>query len=118
MTDEHDPGLADLERRIDELLGPFYDRQGNPMSWAEWSRKKFSDGPERDDRVGLDTISGTEVSTVWLGLPSGEDRKTGKPLIFETMVTRPDGTKAFARYTTETEAEAGHRQIVADLTGR
>lgn len=108
-----------LPAHLEAALGPFYDRQGNPITWTEWSRKKLSDGPDRDDRVGLDTVNGTEISTVWLGSPAGKDwgHASSAPLIFETLVTDRDGSRVFARYCTEAEAEDGHRQVVARFSG-
>ena len=55
---------------------------------------------------------GTEISTVWIGSNYGE---ADPPLIFETMVFSKDGeTLSQRRYSTESEALAGHEEAVKD----
>ena len=57
---------------------------------------------------------GRFVSTVWLGL--NHQYGDGPPLIFETMVFGGDGdSRECERYSTEAEALAGHKAMVARL---
>ena len=54
--------------------------------------------------------NGYEVSTVWMGLD--HNWMGGQPMIFETMVFSKDGGGYMERYSTESEARAGHKRIV------
>lgn len=88
----------------------YYDRNGAPLTLAEWS-KRIESRAER--RVAETTLpDGKWVSTVWLGLGLG----LGRPLIFETMVFPKQGECSCSldceRYSTETEALAGHAAMV------
>jgi hypothetical protein len=64
--------------------------------------------------VGLNTIGGVGVSTVFLGIDHSHGRPGG-PILFETMIfgggVALDGLQR--RYRTFDEAEAGHAEIVA-----
>lgn len=61
-------------------------------------------------RVAYDELPGdVKVSTVWLGLDHGF---AGKPLIFETMVFGGPLAEEQERYSTLTEAMAGHAAML------
>lgn len=91
----------------------FYNRQGRPIGAVEASALM-----ENLDykRVKL-TLSGDEaISTVWLGIPHGEDAY-GVPIIFETMYFKNWSSGHLEesyceRYCTEEEAALGHDRIV------
>ena len=60
-----------------------YNREGEPISHAEWSQKL---GDYEYQVVKQDTLdNGLHVSTVWLGL--NHNFAEGPPLIFETMAS-------------------------------
>lgn len=97
-----------------------YDRQGNPITTAEWGRLVADDDYRR---IGLTEIGPYTVSTVWLGLD--HSFREGPPVIFETMVfttsawntdrTEEDHELLLeidaARYHTEQEAITGHEDM-------
>lgn len=89
----------------------YYDRQGNPISMEEWS-KKLNDRTYQ--RVAETTLSdGKWVSTVWLGL--NHSFGDGLPLFFETMVfPSKDNFNELdcQRYSSEEEALKGHKEMV------
>lgn len=99
-----------------------YDKDGNPISAVEWAMLH----EESYKRVGWDEIYNPDgptirVSTVWLGID--HQFGDGPILIFETMVFgRPEGEKnewhedECWRYSTLEDAEAGHRNIVHEIT--
>lgn len=84
----------------------YYDRQGNPITGQEWT-EQF--GQMEDRRVAETTVGEVWVSTVWLGL---DHNWTGPPMIFETMVFGGPYHEHMHRYSTETQALAGHDQMV------
>jgi hypothetical protein len=102
----------------------YYDRQGRPMSIADWVK---SSEEKPDDRVVVsDTLfirngafstkkTCVVVSTVWLGLDHGHNfgTKEYRPLIFETMVLGGLNSDYQERYSTEQEAIEGHKRIVS-----
>lgn len=95
-------------------MADYYDRNGDPMTLAEWA-DKFED-PDYKRVEFTDLGDGREVSTVWLGL---DHSFVGPPPhVFETMVFGgPVGEDNFQqRYSTEREARAGHTEIVGRLT--
>jgi hypothetical protein len=57
------------------------------------------------------------VSTVFLGLDHNLFG-SGPPLLFETMVFGPYGGDEQWRYSTWAEAEAGHKEVVAEVQKR
>lgn len=82
-----------------------YDREGEPITYARWSRL-FSD--KSYCKVAVDDIGeGIMVSTVWLGL--NHNFGDGVPLIFETMVFGGKLNTQMWRYSTEDEARTGHQ---------
>ena len=90
----------------------YYDRQGQPITLAEFAALHNEDY----FRVALTEVGDVSVSTVWLGIDHrfGE----GPPLIFETLVlTDADHPldQAGERYATEAEAVAGHERWVAEV---
>jgi hypothetical protein len=87
-----------------------YDRDGNPISHAEWSRLKF--GTPGYDRVARTCAEDVTISTVWLGIDHGFGRSE-HPILFETMVFGGALDEAQYRWTNEVAALAGHDQVVA-----
>lgn len=82
----------------------------------EWSHWMFGAGENQTRRVALDEVGGFEVSTVFLGI----DYRWGmtpQPVLFETMVFKISTGKSVdqRRYSTWDEAEAGHREVCADI---
>jgi hypothetical protein len=90
----------------------YYDRQGNPISLAQWGRLQEQDGYKR---VAFTDLDWYHVSTVWLGL--NHSWRPGVLHIFETMIFALDDHDDLhhlqQRYSTEAQALAGHDQIVA-----
>jgi hypothetical protein len=90
------------------------DADGTPVpvadviEWALWfetaDRLVLRDGDER---------TGWEVSTVFLGLD--HQHGNGPPLLYETLVFKGPLDGEMRRYTTRSEAEAGHREVCAKL---
>ena len=98
----------------------YYDRRGKSITLDVWAAAL-----ETDRRVRETTLpSGKWVSTIWLGLDHrfGE----GSPLIFETMVFPPSddrGERSWRdldcdRYSTESEAIAGHEAMIVKWSTR
>ncbi len=72
------------------------------------------DGEDPDARrVALDTICGSQISTVFLGLNC--QFGDGPPLLFETMVFFNKGSlgEYCERYSTPAEAREGHKRACA-----
>ena len=91
------------------------DSEGNPiqedqvLAWGAWF-----ENAER--HVGLETINGVKVSTVFLGIDHGWNG--GPPVLWETMTfTKRKGSykfleqNLFRRYTTAEEARLSHDYI-------
>lgn len=76
----------------------------NLEEWAMWM-------DESNCRIARDEVGNVSVSTVFLGVASGE--VDGIPVLFETMVLPSNLVR---RYTTHQQALAGHSQIVCDLS--
>lgn len=71
-------------------------------------------------RVALHVIGDSEVSTVFLGLDHNF-RSDGPPLLFETLVTGGPLDQRMERYSSWSEAVAGHfsyLRILAEATGK
>jgi hypothetical protein len=67
-------------------------------------------------RVGLDMIKGFKISTVFLTIDHDHSMQ-GPPILFETMVTAPDGyDEIVMRYATPQEARDGHALVVRIIT--
>jgi hypothetical protein len=84
----------------------------DPFTWAEFF------AIESNRRVGFTQItSQILVSTVFLGLDHsfGDD---GPPILFETMVFGGDEDERQWRYSTWSDAEAGHNVVVKRLRKR
>ena len=62
-------------------------------------------------RVGLDIISGQEISTVFLQLDHNWD-PNGQPVLFETMIFGGEYDGEMWRYCTWDEALEGHNKVV------
>lgn len=91
-----------------------FDRDGEPVTLAEWGMLMQIDGYRV---VKQEQIEGTDVSvsTVWLGM--NHSYTPGVKLIFETMVFgMSDGSEQMHRYGTIDEAQVGHRVVVSMLT--
>lgn len=93
-------------------MSRYFDRAGEPMSLEAWGTR-FGDMEYK--RVAFDKVGEVEVSTVWLGL--NHRFNEGPPLIFETMVFGGPMDQECNRYSTETEALAGHAHMVAVVRG-
>lgn len=84
----------------------FYDREGRPIDLAAWVSLSHDDYR----KVARDELDGWLISTIWTGL----DLSGQPPLIFETMIFKPDGSPCYQeRWPTEAAALAGHDQAVA-----
>jgi hypothetical protein len=96
----------------------WYDREGRPLSLEEAGRL-FADFDYK--RVDLTEVGPYVVSTVWMGMD--HSFMEGPPQIFETMVfTSSEWSDVeriglqdidCVRYATESEARAGHQDMVA-----
>lgn len=99
---------AELLRMLHQVDGCHYDREGNPISM--WRCMELM----RDDdyRIVAQTRVGPlEISTVWLG--QNHNRRSARPLIFETMGFIDGHVIGQARYATIDEARAAHDGLVA-----
>lgn len=87
------------------------DAQGEPvpcedlLTWARW----YEGGIEKR-RVARTTIGEVEVSTVFLALDHSFCE--GPPILYETMVFGGPLDQELDRYSTRSEAEAGHEKWV------
>jgi hypothetical protein len=92
------------------------DDDGNPLEVldvVEWS--KWFELHRHDRHIGDDTINGTRVSTVFLGLNHSYN-PLAAPLLWETMVFPPESNMLeshMRRYTSAGDAKAGHVATVA-----
>lgn len=120
--------LPDPNADIYGLNGFHYDRCGNPITMG-----RYLDLHEDYGYVVLHKteVSGWVVSTVWLGIDYGVGLLWERPRIFETMMHTVDEflheNRVFGmyigpewddfqqRYSTETEAHAGHWELVRVL---
>ena len=96
-------------------FNPRYDKAGRRISYAKYLWLKNL--PDRSyDRIALDVIGQTEVSTVWLGMDH-DYTEPGPPVIFETMVSGEliPGYERFHHYVTEEQARIGHETVCAEL---
>lgn len=92
----------------------WYDRAGNSITVEQYRALQSFDAPEKREaaiRVAETFVGDQRISTVWLGLDHAFIG--GPPMIFETLVF-PD-CDICQRYSTETQALAGHDQIVAQV---
>jgi hypothetical protein len=87
----------------------YYSRAGEPMTLGEWAATF-----EESNQVAFDEVAGIKVSTVWIGLDHNF-LSAGPPLIFETMVFGGAHDEFCDRYSTEEQAKAGHRRVLAAL---
>ena len=78
------------------------------LDWGGWM--------EKGDRiVKQETVNGTWISTVFLGID--HQYGGGPPLLFETMTRRPDGTwDRQERCSTWEEAESQHAAMVQEVS--
>lgn len=85
----------------------------NDSEWDEAMREVERDLTDRNyKQVALTkTWWGAKISTVWLGL-NFNMWPGGRPLIFETLVFVRGSGGYMQRYSTETEAFQGHKDIV------
>lgn len=87
-----------------------YDFEGKPIDPLTWA--SMLDSPARI--VGHTAIGEVHVSTVWIGIDHGFGQ-TERPLIYETMIFRPDDYDETYRYATLADAQLGHSRLVAEL---
>jgi len=124
------------------MSADWYDKQGKPISDYNLIELKLRDPNYKvvgDDYLGND-LQRYRVSTVWLGLD--HNYSGGDPIIFETMVFEdklvhakvpaipkyglegleykfhPSMDNFTRRYHTLAEAEAGHKEVVAEVKER
>lgn len=91
---------------------PYYGRDGSPITRDEWlAAHESQEDWERARRVAEDQVGEVWISTVWLGLDHAFGY--GPPLIFETMCFGGSMDQEAYRYSTESEALAGHAEIVS-----
>lgn len=86
-------------------MSDYYDRNGHPISLDEFVRLWAEDSSRCVARTERDGIT---VSTVWLGLD--HQWGSGPPLIFETMIFGGEHDSDQYRYSTESQALAGHEK--------
>jgi hypothetical protein len=93
-------------------MSDYYDRHGNPIT-SDRARTLKTAPSYRG--VALTTLpNGTYVATDWMGLDwRHHAHDPGLPLIFETMVYGGPLSGQAERYSTETQALAGHDQWAA-----
>lgn len=87
----------------------------NVIDWALWYGRASVSG---ERHIALDEIAGIRVSTIFLGIDHGFSffNEEAKPVLFETMVFAGDWSEEeMRRYCTYEEAEAGHKEIVANI---
>lgn len=109
--------VADTMRQLDDPSRSIYvDKQGRPIGMLTASKLSFDDGYKV---VGSDVLVSPTfrvwVSTVWTAI-NYDFGRTGKPLMFETMVF-PDSTRPWydqyqLRWESEERAKAGHAVMV------
>ena len=81
----------------------------NLLQWAKWMESA-------DRAVAKDSIGGSEVSTVFLGLDHSFV-EGGPPLVFETVVFDGEFDGEMDRYSTWDEAVKGHNSMVEKVKG-
>lgn len=91
-------------------MANYYNRDGEPVTPLQWARD-FENSESR--RVDFTEIGDVEISTVFLGL--NHQFGDGPPLIYESMVFGGSLDGECQRYTTETQARAGHTAMVAKV---
>ncbi len=105
--------MGTLRLVVDAVMRSLYYRKdGSPyegpnatLEWAKDFENREYQGVARDD------FDGGYVSTVWLGLDHRYS-ESGPPLIFETMVFGGPLDGEQDRYSTESEAIKGHKEMV------
>ena len=93
-------------------------RDVKPATLWEWA--VYLEECTHARKVALTTIGQREVSTVFIGIDMGHGM-TGRPLLFETMVFDLDTGSSgedCERYSTLSEAEAGHLLMVQKQKAR
>jgi hypothetical protein len=94
----------------------FYDRKGKQITLKQWT-KLFE---ETNRTIAYDVVGEVRISTVWLGLDMSL-RAEDPPLIFETAIFQGWGrnpTRLYMqRYSTQRQAIARHRKLVAEVLG-
>jgi hypothetical protein len=95
---------------LENKVSNYYDKFGKPITQDKWTIQ-FGDYHNRV--VAQHTISGVQISTVWLGLD--HQYGDGPPLIFETMVFGGPMDQEMDRYSTLEEAKTGHRRMVTKV---
>ena len=93
----------------------YYDKHGRPISAERYGELRWDDTGKVSNyaRVGLDTVDGVEVSTVWLGLDHSFNSRL--PIIFESMIFGGEHDGDINRYSSEGAALIGHRCAVNNL---
>lgn len=92
-----------------------FDRNGNPITIEQWVWLRSAS--DEYCRVALDEVGDQTVSTAWLGVD--HNWCEGEPHIFETMLFNSEGSgMLIERYSTEAQAQEGHKAAVAALLAR
>jgi len=97
-------------------MGDYYILDGHKavptdlLTWAKYIETRREGRHVADEKVG-----DVRISTVFLGLDHAFGG--GPPLLFETMVFGGEHDQEMDRYTTWEQAEAGHKAMVAKVTG-
>jgi hypothetical protein len=90
------------------MTAMYFDRQGNPVEFDEWTALYENGIPQ----VALAEVGDVNVVTYWLGIDMSFGIIDGPPLIFETTVFGGPLDQQQWRYTTEEAALAGHDEVV------
>ncbi len=77
------------------------------LQWVEWMQNA-------ETSVAVDRVDGATVSTAFLGLDHRHGR-SGRPVLFETLVFDGVLDQEMKRYATWDEAEAGHALMLAKV---
>jgi len=77
-------------------------------TWGEWFASD-------DRRIARDKVGDSEVSTVFLGID--HQHGEGAPILFETLVFGGEFDEEMERYSTLEQAQAGHKAMVAKVSG-
>lgn len=86
-------------------------RKASFIEWAQWMEEN---GPSRT--LALDSIAtDIQVSTVFLGLDHNLLKAGNKPLLFETLVFGGKANGQMRRYSTYSQALAGHIEVVEEV---
>jgi hypothetical protein len=81
------------------------------LEWAQWCEQSGMERSLAQDEISEDV----KVSTVFLGLDHSLLKDGHEPLIFETMVFGGKADGRLQRYSTYSQALAGHNEVVEEV---